>query len=81
MQTEEIRHSVRKIVSDVFELAEDHIDDAADFTRILGGDSLIMVGLIVALEKHFDIHYSPTEAQSFACVDDIVRVTGNYVTQ
>lgn len=79
MEPQEIRRVVRRVVGEIFELEPDEIDDEADFTSTLGGDSLGTLGLIVALEKQFGIHYSPTEAQGFTCIDEVVRVTGRYV--
>jgi acyl carrier protein len=78
MTQDEIRHEVNQIVIEIFELDDDELKGDADFYNDLGGDSIQKLELIVALEKHFSLHYSLTEQAGMHCVNDVVRVTAKY---
>lgn len=72
------REEIRKIVEEIFELDPDDIRDDADFHKDLGGDSIQKLELIVALEKRFDIHFTPSDELNMNCIDDVVKVTQKY---
>jgi acyl carrier protein len=66
---EELRQAVREVVLEILELEAEELDDDLSFVE-LGSDSVAKVEMIVALERRFDLRFSPQ--QSFDSVNDLL---------
>ena len=67
-----VADKVKSIISEQLGVEADEVTDSASFTDDLGGDSLDIVELVMALEEEFDIEIPDEEAEKIGTVGDAV---------
>ncbi|MEP7340249.1 MAG: acyl carrier protein [Acidobacteriota bacterium] len=63
---------VRDILADIFNLSPDQISTSSSPDNIEGWDSLQHLNVVLALEKEFDLQFSPEEIEQMLSVELIV---------
>jgi acyl carrier protein len=79
MSQAEIFDRVKKIVVEQLEVDEEKVVPNATFTNDLGGDSLDIVELVMALEEEFDIEIPDEAAEKILTVQEVVDYINNNV--
>ncbi len=64
---------VKAILVDQLDVEEDKVTMDASIIEDLGGDSLGVVDLVMALEDEFDIEINEDQYENFKTVGDIVK--------
>ncbi len=72
MSPEEIVKSVEELVRDSLNVDSSRIQPDASFIDDLGADSLDIVELVMAIEKHFGIEIPDEDAEKISTVQDAV---------
>ncbi len=72
MSPEEIVKSVEDLVRDSLNVDSSRIQPDASFIDDLGADSLDIVELVMAIEKHFGIEIPDEDAEKISTVQDAV---------
>ena len=72
MARQEIFESVKELVHDSLNVEVARISLDASFIDDLGADSLDIVELVMAIEKHFDIEIPDEDAEQINTVQDAV---------
>ena len=72
MARQEIFESVKELVHDSLNVEVTRISLDASFIDDLGADSLDIVELVMAIEKHFDIEIPDEDAEQINTVQDAV---------
>ncbi len=72
MAGKEIFESVKELVHDSLNVEVSRISLDASFIDDLGADSLDIVELVMAIEKHFDIEIPDEDAEQINTVQDAV---------
>ena len=72
MARQEIFESVKELVHDSLNVEASRISLDASFIDDLGADSLDIVELVMAIEKHFDIEIPDEDAEQINTVQDAV---------
>lgn len=72
MARQEIFESVKELVHDSLNVEVSRISLDASFIDDLGADSLDIVELVMAIEKHFDIEIPDEDAEQINTVQDAV---------
>lgn len=72
MSTATIFESVKELVHDSLNVEPTRITMDASFIDDLGADSLDIVELVMAIEKHFDIEIPDEDAEQINTVQDAV---------
>ncbi|MBF6541465.1 aminotransferase class I/II-fold pyridoxal phosphate-dependent enzyme [Nocardia brasiliensis] len=65
---------VRRIISEVLEIADTHIGESADFYDDLAANSLDKAQILARLEKEFDIQFDPDQSAAIMSLGDATRV-------
>ncbi len=68
----EITEKVKQIISEQLGVEEGEVTSSASFVDDLGADSLDTVGLVMALEEHFDIEIPDDAAEKIRTVQDAI---------
>lgn len=76
---DEVRAEVRRMISEVTELAPDELSDTAHFQDELGLDSLLALEIMVSVDKKFRINIPEEEYQKVSNVNDTVAVVLHYL--
>lgn len=63
---------VRDIMADIFNLSANQISASSSPDNIEGWDSLQHLNVVLALEKEFDLQFSPEEIEQMLSVELIV---------
>jgi len=79
MSQADIFDRVKKIVVEQLEVDEEKVVPNATFTNDLGGDSLDIVELVMALEEEFDIEIPDEAAEKILTVQEVVDYINNNV--
>lgn len=74
MTQDEILHTLRDIMMDVFDLDDVTVTPATTADDIEEWDSLSHVRLLVTIERKFGIKFTNSEIESLKTVGDLVRV-------
>jgi len=64
---------IEKIIAETLKIDIDSIKDNMKFIEDLGGDSLHVVELVMAVEEEYDIQISDDEAESLQTVGELKR--------
>jgi len=64
--------AVKDLIQDSLNVERSRISPDASFIDDLGADSLDIVELVMAIEKHFDIEIPDEDAERISCVQDAV---------
>ena len=72
MNTEEVFEKVKEIIVEQLGVAETSVTMEASFIDDLGGDSLDIVELVMALEEEFDMEIPDADAEKVVTVGDVV---------
>jgi acyl carrier protein len=72
MASAQIFESVKELVHDSLNVEPSRITMDASFIDDLGADSLDIVELVMAIEKHFDIEIPDEDAEQINTVQDAV---------
>jgi len=64
--------SVKKVVVEQLDVAEDEVTPQASFVDDLGADSLDVVELVMGLEEEFDIEIPDEDAEKITTVQEAV---------
>jgi acyl carrier protein len=72
MANQAIFESVKSLVHDSLNVEQTRITMDASFIDDLGADSLDIVELVMAIEKHFDIEIPDEDAEQINTVQDAV---------
>lgn len=70
----DIKAEVYKIISNVFNISENNIQDHCSSIDIKGWDSLGQLQLIQALERHFNISFDIMEIFKIITVESIIEI-------
>jgi len=63
---------IRRIVSEVLDVAEDEISLDTRFIEDLGADSLDIFQIILGIEEEFDIEITNEEVEKIICLGDAI---------
>lgn len=66
--------SVRRIVSDVFEVPEEQIKAESSPDNVESWDSIHHLNLVLALEQEFGVQFTPEEIEQLLSVELIVAL-------
>ena len=66
--------SVRRIVSDVFEVPEEQIEAESSPDNVESWDSIHHLNLVLALEQEFGVQFTPEEIEQLLSVELIVAL-------
>ena len=72
MNTEEVFEKVKGIIVEQLGVAETSVTMEASFIDDLGGDSLDIGELVLALEEEFDMEIPDADAEKVVTVGDVV---------
>ena len=72
MNTDDIFGDLSSIFQQTFEDEDLEITRETDASQIEGWDSFMHIGLIVAIEEHFELNFSTQEIGQFTCVGDVL---------
>ena len=64
--------AVKDLIQDSLNVERSRISPDASFIDDLGADSLDIVELVMAIEKHFEIEIPDEDAERISCVQDAV---------
>ena len=73
MNTEEVFEKVKAIIVEQLGVVESSVEMEASFIDDLGGDSLDIVELVMALEEEFDMEIPDADAEKVVTVGDVVE--------
>ncbi len=79
MTAEEIRSTVKKLISNVTGIPTPEIDDHASFQDDLDLDSLSLLEVGVDVDYEFKLGMPEEDLQSLATVDDVVNLVLQHV--
>ena len=68
---------VEQIIAETLNINQDAIKDNMKFIEDLGGDSLHVVELVMAIEEAYDIQISDDEAESLHTVGELKKYIEN----
>lgn len=71
---EEVEQEIRKIIMKITGLAEEKIEDDANFIDDLGIESMDAFDIVVSIEKKFDIDIPEERFGEFDCVESAGEV-------
>lgn len=69
-----MNEKIRRIMSNIFEIQEDEINDDSSIDKIESWDSLKHINLIIALEEQFGITITEDEMLEMTSFPDIKRI-------
>ena len=73
MATSTIEAKVKSIIADQLGVGEDEIKPESSFIEDLGGDSLDIVELVMAMEEEFEVEIPDEEAENIKTVGDAIN--------
>ena len=71
--SQDVEAKVKSIIVDKLGVDESEVVAEANFTNVLGADSLDTVELIMEFEKEFDLSIPDEDAENIATVGDAVK--------
>lgn len=72
VSVEEVSNKVKKIIAEQLDVKEEDVKGEATFLSDLGGDSLDVVEMIMALEEEFNTEISDDEAEKIQSVQEAI---------
>lgn len=77
---EKLESEIRRIISDVFELPEEAIQEDVNFYTTYNIDSLRLIEIVVELEKRLSLHIPPPELdlEGIQTFGDLLNLIRNY---
>jgi len=72
VSVEEVSNKVKKIIAEQLGVKEEDVKGEATFLSDLGGDSLDVVEMIMALEEEFNTDISDDEAEKIQSVQEAI---------
>lgn len=72
VSVEEVSNKVKKIIAEQLGVKEEDVKGEATFLSDLGGDSLDVVEMIMALEEEFNTEISDDEAERIQSVQEAI---------
>ena len=72
VSVEEVSNKVKKIIAEQLGVKEEDVKGEATFLSDLGGDSLDVVEMIMALEEEFNTEISDDEAEKIQSVQEAI---------
>jgi len=74
--TNKIEDKIKKVMSAVFEVPIDEINDKSSSDNIISWDSIKHMHLVVALEEEFDIQFNDSEIVELQNLSLIINIIG-----
>ena len=69
--SEEVVSRIKKVITNHLGVKEDKVTENAKFIEDLGGDSLHIVEIVMAIEEEYDIQISDEEAEILHTVGEL----------
>jgi acyl carrier protein len=79
MEKSYLENKIKEIVAETLTVSFDKVTLSAELVGDLGGDSLDMVSLLIALEAEFDIATLNGEGRSIVTVLNVIDAVKKYV--
>ena len=76
---EEIRTEIRRLVARITERREPEISDTADFTQVLGMDSLMLMELMIEIDRKFRIDIQEEYFSKAKTINDAVAMVQRWL--
>ena len=74
--TNKIEDKIKKVMSAVFEVPIDEINDKSSPDNIISWDSIKHMNLVIALEEEFDIQFNDSEIVELQNLSLIINIIG-----